>query len=159
MRVHKNICSVFADVLVELRGNPRKMREILENSCKFLKISKKHVKFVQNLDRGTKMEPKWMPKLPKWSQKASKGSQMEPKWSQNGAHGAQREPKGSQMEPKGCQKGAKGRPKCNRKSMSVKGREKVLRGACGNKFWSHFGQKSIQNASQNRCTNLCRKKR
>ena len=67
--------------------------------------------------KGTKSEPKGTKSEPKGSQREAKVSRREPKVSQ-------REPKVSQREPKGSQKWAKGRPKCIKKSVFGKDREK-----------------------------------
>ena len=72
--------------------------------------------------KGTKSEPRDAKSEPKRNQREPKMSQREPKVSR-------RDPKGSQWEPKGSQKWAKGRPKCIKKSIFGKGREKGAPGA------------------------------
>ena len=118
----------------------------------------KNVIFNQNGAKRPKMEPKWYPKRPKWSPKGANKDKMEPKGAPRDQNGTQRVPKGSQMEPKGCQKGAKGRPKCIKKSMSEKGRQK---GHCADNSPDHLGsqneQFSIKNGIKNPCKNRCRK--
>ena len=92
--------------------------------------------------KGTKSEPRDTKSEPKGSQREPKVSQREPKVSQ-------REPKVSQREPKGSQKWAKGRPKCIKKSIFGKGREKGAKMVVPSyAFWLRFGaifhQKSMK---------------
>ena len=55
---------------------------------------------------------------------APRSTNMEPKGVQGYQNKAKMVPKGTNMEPKGIQKGAKWRPKCIKKSMFEKGRQK-----------------------------------
>ena len=80
-------------------------------------------------DLGTKREPKRAKREPK-------GSKREPK-------GAKREPKGAKREPKGSQSEARNLLKHTLRKSLEKGGDKC------NIFWSHFGPKSIKNATDN----------
>ena len=118
----------------------------------FMENSKRYEKWRQDTAKVRKLIPGWAkvkeraPKLsrgtPRVSQKGAKGSQREPKVSQ-------REPKVSQREPKGSQKWAMERPKCIKKSIFGKGREKygffmipgILRVLQDHPFWESFSWK------------------
>ena len=89
----------------------------LENCWPIVQIHENVWKFMENLRISTK-------RVPKVSQREPKGAKREPKGANSEPKGSEREPKGSHLEARGCQKWAKGRPKCIKKSIFVKGREK-----------------------------------